>query len=302
MSLDEVCGPLEGWVRLEPPPREQGALSRSTALGDPNALHDRLCARFAAVAAQVGGRLTHDPAEIALAFDKPDCKRTLAEIGVPTAPDLGPLGSADALLDGPPGRVFVKLNRGACAVGLVALARARGRTRAWTTVESKGAALFNTRRVRRLEDGPTLRALLDHLAGLGAHVERWVPKASVAGRAADLRVVTVAGRVSHTVARLSDTPFTNLHLGGARAPASTLRAQVTEEVWARMEADCEKVARRFGGCLSLGIDVAVTSDRRHHVVLEVNALGDLVHGATDAAGRTPQDAQLDAIDAGRIAC
>jgi hypothetical protein len=161
---------------------------------------------------------------------------------------------------------------------------------AWTTTElvkmPNGVKLFNTRAVRRIEGAAGVGALVDALIPLGVHVEAWVPKAGIGGATCDLRVLVVAGQPAHMVLRKSRTPFTNLHLGNARASAAELKERMSEAAWSDLVATCRQVGRRFARAFHAALVVAVTADLRSHYVLEVNAFGDLLRGV-DVDGLDP---------------
>jgi len=194
--------------------------------------------------------------------------------------------------------VFIKLTHGSAASGVVAYRFSATREQATTTVAlhrtSGGVVLCNTRKIQRYEDPADVQLLLDTLCPMGVYVEQWVPKAGVAGRTADLRVVTIAGEPRHTVLRLSRSPITNLHLLNERADPALLREQMSADDWDAAMETCRKVARCFPQMLYLGIDLAVHADLRGHTVLEVNAFGDLLHGVTDR-GQTTYEAELAAL-------
>jgi hypothetical protein len=245
---------------------------------------------------------TNPPDEIELACHKSRCQRELAaaHIAVPTL--LGSVAGYDDLRarmkDARMRRVFVKLEHGASASGVVAYEAGGRGEHAWTTseiaVRGGKTALYNTRRIARHRDPRVIRALIDELARHGAYAERWFPKASCREHACDVRAVLVAGRVTHVVLRCSKTPFTNLHLGGQRADPSALRERMREDRWDAMLHGVEAVASVFPRSLALGVDVAVGTDLSSHAVLEVNAFGDFLHGVRDSRGRDPYDVQLEA--------
>ncbi|MCA1218364.1 STM4014 family protein, partial [Streptomyces sp. 8L] len=179
-------------------------------------------------AADAGAVLLDDPAEMAVLFDKRLCHGVLAGAGVavPPSPTSGPaapevrgwqdvrsLMAAAGLR-----RAFVKIAHGSSASGVLAVETAgRGRVRAITSVERDASGrLFNSLRVRTYTAERDVAAIVDTLAPDGLHIEQWLPKATLEGRNADLRVVVVAGRATHAVVRTSRSPMTNLHLGGAR--------------------------------------------------------------------------------------
>ncbi|MEW2140147.1 STM4014 family protein [Streptomyces sp. NPDC005409] len=255
----------------------------------------RWYARFtAAVRSLTGGVRLDDPDELAVLFDKRHCHRTLDTAGVPvprspTSGDGTPVrGWEDvrALMDahGMP-RAFVKLAHGSSASGVVAVETAgRGRIRAVTSVEtSEDGRLYNSLRVRRLTSERETAALVDALAPDGLHVERWWPKASLAGRAADLRVVVVAGRATHAVVRTSRSPMTNLHLGGQRGDLSAV-VEAAGPRWAEALDVCERAAACFPGTLCVGVDLLPAVGWRRFAVAEVNAFGDLLPGLTGLPG------------------
>lgn len=242
------------------------------------------------------------PEDVALAFDKPACQTALRGAGVPVPRGLGPVEHGDALrermraLREP--RAFVKLDHGSAGSGLVAFAVGRDREQALSTTEvvhsGKTVRLYDSRRLQRYRDRDDVSRLLDGLARLGAYAERWIPKASLGGRASDLRVVIVAGEPTHLVVRASATPFTNLHLGGTRHSIDSLRARMTSQAFEHLLETCRRVSRVFPKSLYLGLDVLVGRDYRRHWVLEANAFGDFIKGAI-AGGKTPHDAELDAL-------
>ncbi|MFE7514359.1 STM4014 family protein, partial [Streptomyces sp. NPDC057540] len=184
--------------------------------------------RFTAAVADLGRRvaeagavLVDDPSELAVLFDKRLGHGLLRAAGVPVpeSPTSGPgapvvRGWADvrALTAGAGlRRVFVKLAHGSSASGVLAVeTNGAGRVQATTSVErAPDGRLFNSLRVRRYTSEREVAAIVDALAPDGLHVERWVPKATQGGRAADLRVVVVDGRATHAVLRTSRSPKTN---------------------------------------------------------------------------------------------
>jgi hypothetical protein len=190
-------------------------------------------------------------------------------------------------------RVFVKLAHGSSASGVVAYQRtSRGPAgsglqshRAVTTVEmvrTRGELrLYNSRRLRTYTDVREIATLIDALARHRIHVEQWLPKAGIDGRVFDLRVVVIGGRARQSVARLSRTPITNLHLLNDRADTSAIRRRMGCDAWRAAMATCARVMRVcFPGSLHGGVDLLVSSNFRRHAVLEVNAFGDLLPGVT----------------------
>lgn len=188
--------------------------------------------------------------------------------------------------------VFVKLQYGSSASGAVAYRASRGRHWAATTVERVGEKLYNSRRIRVLRDEREIAALIDALAPFGIYAERWVPKAGIDGHAFDVRVLTIRGKATHAVGRLSKSPMTNLHLRNPRVSAERIAAHVGAEAWARILAAAEAAHACFPDSHYAGVDVVITPDHRHVYVLEVNAFGDLLPGVLDAAGRDTWESEL----------
>lgn len=247
-----------------------------------------------------GIQLVPDVAAILLAFDKSACHRHLMANGVSVPAALPDIGSFDALRTAMQAssmpRVFVKLQHGSAAAGTVALATSKFGMHAVTTVEmvssAGGVRLYNTRALRQYTSPAEIARLIDALAPHGLQVEAWIPKASVDGRIADLRVLVIAGEPVFRVLRKSRHPITNLHLGGERADADALLSRMPAKAVAALDATCRTVARAFPGALQIGIDVAVAAGLARHYVLEVNAFGDLLKGITTSQGLDAYDVQL----------
>ncbi|MFJ8601645.1 STM4014 family protein [Streptomyces shenzhenensis] len=245
-------------------------------------------------AAQRAGAVTSaDPEDVAVMFDKRRCHARLAAAGVPVPPALpGPIdgweGLREQLKAARISRAFVKPAHGSSASGVVALSMAGpGRVKATTSVETApDGRLYNSLRVRHYTAETEVAALVDALVPDGIHVERWLPKASQGGRAADLRVVVVAGRATHAVVRTSRHPMTNLHLGGARGDLDAARVAIRAAggSFADVLEVAERAAACFPGTLCVGVDVLPSTGWRRFAVGEVNAFGDLLPRLTGLPG------------------
>ncbi|MEV0280698.1 STM4014 family protein [Streptomyces sp. NPDC050610] len=252
----------------------------------------------AAAARAAGATVLSAPQDIAVLFDKRLCHGVLRTAGVPVpmSPTSGgaaePVrGWADVrarLASAGLRRAFVKPAHGSSASGVLAVeAAGPGRVRATTSVErTADGRLFNSLRVRRYSTEAEVAAIVDALAPDGLHIERWLPKASQRGRAADLRVVVVGGRATHAVVRTSRSPMTNLHLGGTRGDLAAARAaaEAAGAGWSEVLGRCEQAAACFPGTLCVGVDLLPGSGWRRFAVGEVNAFGDLLPGLTGLAG------------------
>ncbi|WP_217132599.1 STM4014 family protein [Streptomyces sp. AC558_RSS880] len=259
----------------------------------------RWYARFTEAARGLrGGARLDDVDELAVMFDKRRCHAALDAAGVPVpgSPTSGPdavrvTGWDDvraAMREHRMPRLFVKLAHGSSASGVLAVeSSGRGRIRATTSVElTPDGRLFNSLKVRHYEREQEIAAIVDALAPDGLHLERWLPKASQRGRAADLRVVVVAGRATHAVVRTSTSPLTNLHLGGTRGDLDAVRDAVGAAGgrWADVLAVCERAAACFPRTLCVGVDLLPAVGWRRFAVGEVNAFGDLLPRLTGLPG------------------
>ena len=280
-------------------PRDHGRIlhPRQWYLGFAEAL--RRCG--GALAAAPPHLLINAPEDIAVMFDKRACHARLSarDVPVPTA-IVGPRvrGWEDLrarMADAGLRRVFVKLACGSSASGVVALDTGARGVVAHTTVELVQAddsppRLYNALRVRRYTDERQLATIIDALCREGAHVESWLPKAGLAGRTLDLRVVVFDARARQVVVRTSEGPLTNLHLGNQRGDPEAVRARLGEQPWLAALGAAEAALRAFPRTRYAGVDLLIGSDWKRHAVLEVNAFGDFVHGPltpTEAAKVSP---------------
>ncbi len=225
------------------------------------------------------------PSDIMLMFDKRNCHALLSQRGMAVPPALEPIHSYDELIAQMRrrrwSRVFVKLAHGSSASGVVAYRFAREHHQAITTVEmvSNGneRRLYNSRRIRVYQDLKKIVPLIDALCRHRVHVEQWIPKAGYAEHTFDLRMVVIAGRARHTVARLSRSPMTNLHLLNTRGDTEAILEVIGPARWELARQSCERAASLFES-LYMGIDLLFTPDFKRHAIAEVNAFGDLLPG------------------------
>jgi hypothetical protein len=244
-----------------------------------------------------GVRWMNHPADIPILFDKQQSQSILAarEIAVPRRlcefTGRSPADCEDMLaqLDSAGwSRVFVKLRFGSSASGVVALERSRAGMQATTSVELVREAgqikLFNSLRIRRYTAADDLEAILDGLCRQQVHVEQWIPKASLAGRTFDLRVVVIAGQAGHQVVRTSRGPITNLHLGNLRGDLGELDSRWPPDARAAALEACRDAAALFPRSVYCGVDLALLPGLRRHAILELNAFGDLLPGIVNQRG------------------
>ncbi|GAA5166502.1 STM4014 family protein [Viridibacterium curvum] len=245
-------------------------------------------------------QMVNAPAEVLLMTDKLACQQHLVRHAVSTPRLLGPVINYDDLqsrldqnqLD----RVFIKARYGSSAAGVVAYRRASGgREQATTTARiertSSGLRLFNLKRMSRYSTRHDIADLINALAGQQAYVEAWLPKPRHGDASYDFRVVTLAGRVAHRVARVGQHIMTNLHLGNRRGDAASL---LNAPDLAALEAVSMHAAASFPQSLVAGFDVVVKGGKAS--ILEANAFGDLLPGL-QWQGQDTYAAQLQALAA-----
>ncbi len=247
-------------------------------------------------------RCIGDVQEIRTMFDKPATHARLAAAGVSVPPAMGRISGFYELLNQMREhrwlQVFLKLAYGSSASGTVAFRIGpRGRMCAFTTVELDGVdpdgspRLYNTRRIRRLEDIGDIADVVNALCPHGVHVERWLPKAGIDGQTFDLRVLMLRGEPCHIVTRMSRSPMTNLHLLNQRGDTQRVRERCGEAHWQRAMEQCIAAANAFPRSFHAGVDLMFSPDFRRSFVLEVNAFGDLLPDVL-WQGMDPYEAQL----------
>lgn len=306
LSRGAETASTEGGAFIEPArlPFEKGRIiyPRQWYLGFRGVLGD--------VESQLAGRpdvlLTSQPHDIARMFDKRLCNALLDLAGVPVPRALGSVTCFDELHSAMHRlglrRVFIKLNHGSSASGVVAYETSRGRQQARTTVEMVHAGgrtiLYNSRRLQHYTKAADIAALVDALCEHNVHAEAWIPKAGLDGYTVDLRVVTIRQEPCHAVLRMSKGPITNLHLLNRRGDPSMLRERMTPDAWDSLLDSCRTVAGQFPNTLHIGVDVAVRPDLAKHAVLEANAFGDLLNDVTHQ-DMTTHEAEVAALAAER---
>jgi glutathione synthase/RimK-type ligase-like ATP-grasp enzyme len=156
--------------------------------------------------------------------------------------------------------------------------------------------LYCSKSIRCIHDELEIALIVNRLCLEKCHVEEWLPKSSIGNERFDVRVVTIGGKVTHQVARLSKGPMTNLNLGNRRMQEPELVKKIP---WYNDLSNpsilnvCEDVARAFPQMATLGIDLLVRPDRSI-AVLEVNAFGGLLNG-TEHQGKSTYEMEVDFV-------
>ncbi|ANF98094.1 hypothetical protein AR543_20170 [Paenibacillus bovis] len=236
------------------------------------------------------GRWMNDPVEAALMFDKRRCSNWLDQAGVNVPNALAPSveeipSSYDSLRQlmeqQKIHRVFVKLFCGSGASGVIAYQYhpRTGAEIASTTVGIEQwngeTIIYNSGRLRRYTDHGTIRRIIDWVGQEGMHVERWISKDMLDGKAYDIRQLVCGGQAGHAVVRLSRTPITNLHLRNERMllEQTGLSAAIRENIQATALAGLAA----FPGSFCAGMDVLVPAGGGMPLIADVNPFGDLLY-------------------------
>lgn len=299
------------FVRIESPGRDAAVetelvgAERTAEHGEilfPRLWYAGFCRALGRITAQLAEAPPHhlltDPDEIAVFFDKSATHTRLLDAGLPVPralPEIESLSQLAAAMAGMRLRqAFVKLKHGSSASGAVAVRTdGAGRWRAYTTVERSENRLYNNRRIRTVENPEEIDTLIRALVPHGLHVEEWLPKATLNGSCFDIRALVIRGKLCHVVARISDSPMTNLHLLNRRADAEAVRATVGETAWESLHDVAARTAEVFPKSLHIGLDVMWLPKFRRLFILEANAFGDLLPG-TLWNHRTTYEAELEA--------
>jgi hypothetical protein len=231
------------------------------------------------------------PLAVAEMFDKTATCRKLWQAGVPVPEmlddpwDVYPeLGTADGQRRHGWERVYLKLNTGSSATGIIVFETSEPELRGATTLTEVENQFFSSRFVRTLE-GPSLQRAARFVLNEGAIVQRGIPMAQIDGQNFDMRVVCLHGKSVATIFRLSSNPMTNLHLGGRRGNFALCRSAIPNRDWLDALDHCAKAADCFASTV-VGVDLVFEQGFRRHYVLEVNAFGDFFPGWVDAKGRS----------------
>lgn len=180
-------------------------------------------------------------------------------------------------------RFFIKLNYSSSASGVMAFEcnPKTGKAQAKTTIElvRKGTDcyFYNSLKIKQYSDHKNLADIIDFLFQQGAYIEPWIAKAKDDNCVFDLRVLAIEGKRHHSIARLSKSPITNLHLGNQRRAVDELA--ISEKKWQEIDQLVADVMQKFSSSLYSGLDILLPRDEnKSPILLEANAFGDLLPG------------------------
>ncbi|TVX93308.1 STM4014 family protein [Paenibacillus agilis] len=251
----------------------------------------KLLSRLDREAAQLWNkpRWMNAPEDIAAMFDKRYTHQLLSAAGLPVprrlaAPEAIPDYDTlrDAMAKKRIYRLFIKLAAGSGACGVIAyqVNPVTGAESAVTTIGVENylrrpPLFYNVKKLMHYKEPQDIRRIINWVLRHGAHVEQWIPKASYQERTFDIRQLVVAGKACHSIARVSRTPITNLHLDSARM--SLEGVGLTDNLQATVRQCAEQTLSVFPRSTVAGIDVLLSSGSYRPYVLDVNPFGDLLY-------------------------
>jgi len=177
--------------------------------------------------------------------------------------------------------VFLKPAMFSGAAGVAALrlqwghAGGGSRKKLYTSCLLEDGKLFNTKKMRAIEQEDKLLLLLTKLLSLEPIIERWHPKDSIHGKVYDLRAVCQFGRVEYIIMRCANGPITNLHLNNQAV--NIREAGFTEEKLQEIEDLCRRTMRVFPELSVAGLDILIEKDTKRPLIIELNGQGDCIY-------------------------
>ncbi|BBH20331.1 hypothetical protein Back11_16760 [Paenibacillus baekrokdamisoli] len=234
-------------------------------------------------------RWMNAPRDIISMFDKRHTHQVLSAAGLPVSrlaalpqeiPDYEALRAAMA--NKRMHRIFLKLASGSGACGVIAyqVNPATGAELVVTTMGvenylSRPPLFYNDKRLHRYTEQSSIKQIINWLLRHGAHAEQWIAKASYKDRVFDIRQLVVGGEACHSIARVSSTPITNLHLQSERIDIGAMG--LSAEIQHSVRHCAEQTLAAFPDSTVAGIDVLLSSISYKPYVLDVNPFGDLLY-------------------------
>jgi len=140
---------------------------------------------------------------------------------------------------------------------------------------AKPPVFYNQFKLQRYTEQADIRLIVNWLLRHGAHVERWIPKATIGDRAFDIRQLVVDGGACHAIARVSRTPITNLHLRSERMQLGELGLPAS--MIAAVRHSAEQALKAFPRSRIAGMDVLLDQHSGRMYIADVNPFGDLLY-------------------------
>ena len=230
--------------------------------------------------------LMNHPLEITQMFDKVKTNELLKESSISVPPIIPPFTTFENILelmeDIKLYEIFIKPRYGSSGSGIIALKKFGDFFTSYTTLFYGKSSyrsdykLYNKKTIRNIRNFERLEQIINQLSSCTLYGEKWIPKVAYYNRIADLRVLMVNGKVSHSIIRLSNMPITNLHLDSFKIPIDLINQIIPVEMWEKIQKTCQKVMSLFPNTFYAGIDVIINSEKTQFYINEVNAFGDLL--------------------------
>lgn len=171
-------------------------------------------------------------------------------------------------------KVFIKLRYGSGGIGVIAYEYnpILKRERAYTTLKESKGSFYNTYKVSKYTSSEKIKPLIDWVISEGAHIEEWITKPRLKEKRFDVRGIYINGRLAYSLARLSTTPITNLHLKNERIAGDEV---FTLEQKTRIEKALIGAMKSFPKSFYSGTDIIITEEKAY--IIDVNPFGDLMH-------------------------
>ena len=229
-------------------------------------------------------------------YDKYTTQKTLITNDIKTATLIGKIHGFSDLLEKMKSkgqsRVFVKSNYSSCASGILALqySEKRGRIKASFAGElhqkNNEVSLYNSLKVRAYTKIRDVENIINSLCRSEVYAESWVAKSqyglpTLSNKAKifnyDIRVVSLGGKVLESIARLSESSFTNLHLGNTKLPLESIG--IADKCLSDINSVIKKIHGLYPDLSYCGVDIVIPRHSNKALVLELNAFGDQINGA-----------------------
>lgn len=224
------------------------------------------------------------PHDIITMFDKPLTKKINAKHSLATLPAFNAYDELLTYIESQNcSRFFIKLNYSSSASGVMAFEyhRKTGKAQAHTTIElvrnGSDCYFYNSLKLKKYSHHNDLADIINFLFQQGAYIEPWIAKARHDEGVFDLRVLAINNKRHHSIARVSKTPITNLHLGNQRCAIEDLKLSSIQ--WQQIDQLVANVMMNFSNSLYSGLDILLPrDDNKLPLLLEANAFGDLFPG------------------------
>ncbi len=173
-------------------------------------------------------------------------------------------------------QIFIKPNIGSGASGIMAVKFNFKLDKAivYSTSRLENNRLVNCKKIFKTGEKKKVIAYINQALALDPIIEKWIRKATINGYSYDLRVVCLFGKIEYIIARLSNSPITNLHINNRAL--SYKEIGLSEDMYKKIEHLCLKTCEVLNLTYA-GIDILVSSNQKDIYIIEVNSQGDCIY-------------------------